>query len=79
MLEDYKLLVDLVLLKLSQGLLVDTKHIAGEVGTYRVRVGKYRLLFTAIEDTLLIQKILPNAQTQSHPLKRQIPIRKSNV
>ncbi|MBF8274968.1 MAG: hypothetical protein HW390_41 [Candidatus Brocadiaceae bacterium] len=55
--KDYKLLVDLALLKLSQGLPVDIKHIAGEVGTYRVRVGKYRILFTAIEDTLLIQKI----------------------
>lgn len=55
--EDYKLLVDLALLKLSKGLPVDIKHIAGEVGTYRIRVGKYRILFTVIEDTLLIQKI----------------------
>lgn len=55
--KDYKLLVDLALLKLSKGLPVDIKHIAGEVGTYRIRVGKYRILFTVIEDTLLIQKI----------------------
>ena len=55
--EDYKLLVDLALLKLSKGLPVDIKHIAGEVSAYRIRVGKYRILFTVFEDTLLIQKI----------------------
>ena len=57
--EDYKLLVDLALQKLSKGLPVDIKHIVGEVNTYRIRVGKYRILFTIIKDILLILKIRP--------------------
>jgi mRNA interferase RelE/StbE len=54
---DYKLLIDLALIKLSKGFPVDIKHVAGEVDTYRIRVGKYRILFTIVDDTLLIQKI----------------------
>ncbi len=55
--KNYKPLIDLALLKISKGLPVDMKHIVGEIDTYRIRVGKYRILFTIIEDTLLILKI----------------------
>lgn len=55
--KDYKSLVDLVLLKLTQGIPVDIKPIAGEENIYRIRVGKYRILAVIIENTVLITKI----------------------
>ncbi len=55
--KDYKALVDLALSKLSQGIPTDIKPIAGEKDTYRIRVGKYRILFLMIENSLLITKI----------------------
>lgn len=55
--KDYKALVDLAMLKLSEGLPIDVKPITGEKNVYRIRVGKYRILFTIIEKTLLIIKI----------------------
>ena len=57
LLKDYKTLVDLVLSKLIEGLPVDVKHITGEENTYRIRVGKYRVLFEIIENTILISRI----------------------
>lgn len=56
---NYKVLVDLALSKLSQGLPADIKPIIGEKDTFRIRVGKYRILFVIIENTLLITKIGP--------------------
>ncbi|MBI5184060.1 MAG: type II toxin-antitoxin system RelE/ParE family toxin [Nitrospinae bacterium] len=55
--QNYKTLVDLVLSKLIEGLPVDIKPIIGEKNTYRIRVGKYRILFTIIEGTVLITRI----------------------
>jgi len=55
--KDYKALIDLVLSKITQGLPVDIKPIAGEENTYRIRVGRYRILATVIENTVLITKI----------------------
>lgn len=46
---DYKALVDLTLRKLS----------SGEENIYRIRVGKYRILFSVMGSTLLITKIGP--------------------
>lgn len=57
--KDYKTLVDLALLKLSEGLPADIKPIIGEKDSFRIRVGKYRILFTVIKDTLLITRIGP--------------------
>ncbi len=56
---DYKALIDLALLKLSKGVHVDIKPIIGEKDVYRLRVGKYRILFTVIHEqhTILITKI----------------------
>ncbi|MDO9028452.1 MAG: type II toxin-antitoxin system RelE/ParE family toxin [Candidatus Roizmanbacteria bacterium] len=55
--KDYKVLIDLVLSKITQGLPVDIKPIAGEENTCRIRVGRYRILATVIENTVLITKI----------------------
>jgi len=57
--EDYKTLVDLALYKLSEGLPVDTKPILGEKDIYRIRVGRYRILFTIIDNVVLISSIGP--------------------
>jgi mRNA interferase RelE/StbE len=54
---NYKTLVDLALSRLAEGLPVDLKPISGEEKTYRIRVGKYRILFELIGKTLLISKI----------------------
>jgi mRNA interferase RelE/StbE len=55
----YKILIDLALSKLSEGLPVDIKPIIGEKDLYRIRVGKYRFLFIVIRDTILVTKIGP--------------------
>jgi mRNA interferase RelE/StbE len=55
--QNYKTLIDLALIKISEGLPVDIKPIIGEGDTYRLRVGKYRILFTVIKDTVIITKI----------------------
>jgi len=57
--ENYKALIDLSLKKLSEGMPVDIKPIIGEENVYRIRVGKYRILFMVIANTLLITKIGP--------------------
>jgi len=57
--EDYKSLVDLALYKLSEGLPVDIKPILGEKDIYRIRVGRCRILFTVIDNVVLISSIGP--------------------
>ena len=57
--KDYKVLIDLVLSKLTNGIPTDITQIAGEENTYRIRVGKYRILAAIIENTVLITKIGP--------------------
>ena len=56
---DYKGLIDSALLKLSNGLPVDIKPVIGEKDTFRLRIGKYRVLFMIIHETLLVTKIGP--------------------
>ena len=56
---DYKALIDAALLKLSNGLPADIKPVIGEKGIYRLRIGKYRVLFMIIQETLLVTKIGP--------------------
>ena len=55
--EQYKVLVNIALKKLSEGEPLDIKSIKGEKDIYRVRVGKFRILYLKIEHTLLITKI----------------------
>ena len=57
--QNYKVLVDLSLARLSEGSALDVKPIVGEKDVYRLRVGKYRVLFTIIGKTILIAKIRP--------------------
>jgi len=57
--KEYKVLIDLVLSKLTNGFPADIKPIAGEDNTYRIRVGKYRILAAMIGNTVLITKIGP--------------------
>ena len=57
--KDYKVLIDLVLSKFTKGIPVDIKPIIGEENIYRIRVGKYRILATVIENTVLITRIGP--------------------
>ncbi|MCL0035648.1 type II toxin-antitoxin system RelE/ParE family toxin [Thermodesulfovibrionales bacterium] len=54
---NYKTLVDIIFTKFSNGIPVDIKPIRGEENTFRIRVGKYRILLTIIEDIILIIRI----------------------
>ena len=53
----YKDLVDMALTKISEGKQLDIKPIIGEKDVYRIRIGKYRILFIKITNTILIIKI----------------------
>jgi len=55
----YKALIDSALLKLSNGLPADIKPVIGEKDIYRLRIGKYRVLFMIIHETLLVTKLGP--------------------
>ncbi len=55
--KNYKKLIDLTLMKIEEGLPFDIKPIKGEKNTYRIRVGKYRILFTLIKENILIVRI----------------------
>ena len=55
--QDYKILVDAVLKKFCDGLPIDLKPIVGEKNVYRVRLGRYRILFKRHERKLLIARI----------------------
>ena len=57
--ENYKGLIDLALSRLAEGLVTDIKPVRGEKDVYRLRVGKYRVLFTIVGDTILVVKIGP--------------------
>ena len=57
--KDYRVLIDLVLSKLTKGMPVDIKPVSGEENIYRIRVGKYRILAIVIEATVVITKIGP--------------------
>jgi len=63
---NYKTLVDLAILRLSEGLPVDLKPIVGEENTFRIRVGKYRLLFELTGRTILIVKIGSRGDVYKH-------------
>jgi len=55
--DDYKTLVDAALYRLMQGQHQHFKPIEGEADVFRVRVGKYRILFQKREQTILIARI----------------------
>jgi len=55
----YRKNIDIILEKLKNRKHIDIKHIKGEKNIYRVRLGKYRILFIAINEdkTYLIFRI----------------------
>lgn len=55
--KNYKVLIDLALSRLAEGFVADVKPVQGEKGIYRLRVGKYRILFTIVKRTVLIIRI----------------------
>lgn len=50
----YQSLIDRALRKLSEGLPVDRKPIKGEEDVFRIRVGRYRIVFRVIDSTAVI-------------------------
>jgi len=57
--KEYKSLVDIALFRLSEGLELDLKPVEGEKDVYRIRVGKYRVLFIKFNKTVLVFKMSP--------------------
>jgi mRNA interferase RelE/StbE len=57
--KEYKSLVDIALLRLSGGLELDLEPVQGEKDVYRIRVGRYRVLFTKFNKTVLVFRISP--------------------
>ncbi len=54
---NYKGMVDRELEKFSSSIQIDIKPIQGEKDTFRIRIGKYRLLFIKTSSDILIVKI----------------------
>ena len=54
---EHKSLIDIVLRRFSEGLGLDLKPVKGQKDTYRVRVGKYRVLLRKFDKTVLVFKI----------------------
>jgi mRNA-degrading endonuclease RelE of RelBE toxin-antitoxin system len=57
--KDYKRLVDIALFRLSEGLELNLRPVKGKKDVYRIRVGKYRILFVKFNESLLVFKISP--------------------
>ena len=54
---EYRRLIDVALLRLSQGLELDLKPVQGQDDVYRIRVGKYRILFANVAKTAVVFRI----------------------
>jgi mRNA-degrading endonuclease RelE of RelBE toxin-antitoxin system len=54
---NYRELVDRTLIKFKSGIPVDIKPVQSEKDTYRIRIGRYRLLFIKITSDIIIIKI----------------------
>jgi mRNA interferase RelE/StbE len=57
--KEYKSLVEITLFRLSEGLELDLKPVEGEKDVYRIRVGKYRVLFRKFNKIVLVFRISP--------------------
>ena len=57
--KEYKSLVEIALFRLSEGLELDLKPVEGEKDVYRIRLGKYRVLFIKFNKTVLVFRISP--------------------
>ena len=63
---DYRILVDRTLRRLSEGSSVDLKPVEGRKDVYRIRVGRYRMLFTKLGSTVLVFRITPRGDAYRH-------------
>jgi len=54
---EYRRLIDAALIRLSEGSLLDLKPVQGRRDIYRVRVGRYRVLFRKLEEAVLVFRI----------------------
>jgi mRNA interferase RelE/StbE len=57
--KEYKSLVEVTLNRLADGLATDLKPVEGERNVFRIRVGRYRLLFAKFARSVLVFKISP--------------------
>jgi mRNA interferase RelE/StbE len=57
--KEYRRLVEVVLFRLSQGSKLDLKPVQGSEDVFRIRVGRYRILFTRFNKTVLVFRISP--------------------
>ena len=57
--KEYRRLIDIAPFRLSQGLELDLKPIQGQDDVYRIRVGKYRIVFAELAKTALVFRISP--------------------
>lgn len=57
--KEYKRLVDIAFSRLSEGLGLDLKPVAGGKDVYRIRVGKYRVLFMKLDEIVLVFRMSP--------------------
>ena len=57
--EEYKRLVEIALSRLTEGSELDLKPAQGRRDVYRVRVGRYRVLFRKLNTTVLVFRISP--------------------
>jgi mRNA interferase RelE/StbE len=55
----YRSLVDVALFRLSEGLGLDLEPVEGEKNVYRIRIGRYRMLFVKFNKTVLVFRISP--------------------
>ena len=57
--KEYRRIIDVALLRLSQGLELDLKPVQGQDDVYRIRVGKYRILFAKVAKTAVVFRVSP--------------------
>lgn len=57
--KEYRSLVGIALSRLSEGLELDLKPVEGQKDVYRIRVGRYRVLFVKFNRTVLVFRISP--------------------
>lgn len=55
---EYKNLVDKAFSRLEEGVPADIRSIVGETNIFRIRVGRYRILFSKEETTIIVARIV---------------------
>ena len=60
--KEYRSLVDIALSRLSEGLKLDLRPVGGQKDVYRIRIGKYRVLFVKFNRTMLVFRVSPRGE-----------------